>query len=344
MKQNQFTLSMIRTAIADAILAIGQDPLRGLRNLVDLDEMFATGMHHKQFIKTAQKVLRQPKSAYYKLVRDTIKSVDRRVLVNFCINMGYHGLSVGASKIRDLEQQQGYNIPWCLMLDLNRADAMSAAAVSDLMDQGKALGIHFYLIRLNECYPHQDELLDELSKHKNCCVQLFLSPELVNEHFIERVLKAGNIMLTIDMEPHELLSDACDMLRQKRLLFAGYRHLGDDLDQMTDASIYRQCEQMQVPFLIWVRNEMHLPSQSDGAYQALCDLRKTLEIPVLPIDIIGDIAYIDRNISTEACLAYVSADGHMKTTNLDDDAQASTYQIQNTPLSEIFSYTMPKHN
>lgn len=65
-------------------------PRRAARNLVDLGVAFQRKIS-EAFLVYAQEMLQDQDSAYYDLISDVIVHVDRNLLVNFGMNLGYNG-------------------------------------------------------------------------------------------------------------------------------------------------------------------------------------------------------------------------------------------------------------
>ena len=110
---------LIETAVKRALRDMDEAPERAARNLVDLGMNFSGGRFQKRFLGTAREMLRNEDSAYYQVIRDIITHVDREILLDFGINLGYNSCTKGAEAIRSLEAQKGFNIPWSLSLALD---------------------------------------------------------------------------------------------------------------------------------------------------------------------------------------------------------------------------------
>ena len=106
---------MLKKAVSD----IHTSPGRTVRNLVDLAVNFSRGRFQKKFLCIVQEMLQNPESKYYQLFMDIVSSVDMDLLIKFGMNLGYNGCTKGAKRIREIEAEKGFNIPWCLILNVN---------------------------------------------------------------------------------------------------------------------------------------------------------------------------------------------------------------------------------
>ena len=101
-------------------------------------------------------------------------------------------------------------------------------------------------------------------------------------------------------------------------------------------------EVIDLHILVFVRTKKHRPSNEDDVYRQLVKLRENLDVPVLPIDLFGDLAHADRVISTEACLASIKKDGTFTLLNMEQNVLMSGYNIREQSLQEILEHAMPK--
>lgn len=113
---HNFSRIVIETIVRKAITDIQDTPKRSTRNLVDMALNFAEGRFQNRFFQTAQTMLKDENSSYYKLVTDMIPNVDTDKIVMFGLNVGYNSCIVGAKKIRTLEKQDKFHIPWSITL------------------------------------------------------------------------------------------------------------------------------------------------------------------------------------------------------------------------------------
>lgn len=91
------TGSVVKRTLKD----IKDNPERSIRNLVDMALQFSGGRFQQDFFTTAQTMLQNENSAYYRLVRDIVSHADTDRLYTFGMNLGYNGCTAGAQRIRE---------------------------------------------------------------------------------------------------------------------------------------------------------------------------------------------------------------------------------------------------
>ncbi|MFQ8760051.1 MAG: hypothetical protein ACLSAF_12155 [Intestinimonas sp.] len=145
MESRALSRAMVESVVDRSLREIVSDPDRSLRKLVDLGNLLARGRSQKESFSLLSRVLENEGSPYYDMVRRIVQEVDREKLKCFGINLGWESWTVGAGRIRALEGERHYNIPWCLTFRLGGQPwALGAEDYRALLLQGQELGICSY--------------------------------------------------------------------------------------------------------------------------------------------------------------------------------------------------------
>lgn len=340
MKPNAMRVAMVQTAVKKGIKDIKEEPRRGIRNLVEMGGLFATGRFQQDFFAMAMGQLHDESSAYYRIVERVVKTIDEDTLLTFGTNLGYNALTHGAGVIRSIEQTKGFNVPWCLIIELGEPPL----DIASVIQQGMELGIYCYIFNIPAGYSGWETLRDTLHARKECAFFLFLHPLVITSAVGQSLLELHNVMSVLDMDgvSDHALKPAIDGLFRGGAPLAGFTRCGDTIPEDLSSNLLQRAEALDVSVLVLVRTKKHRPQNEDDAYHQVVQLRKGLEVPVLPIDLYGDIAHADRIISSEACLAAIRSDGSVTLTNVDERETVSGHNIRTAPLQEILRCSMPK--
>ena len=344
MKPNALKTVMIRSAVEKGIKDIKDDPKRGIRNLVELGEMFAGGRFQKDFFKTTMVQLRDENSAYYRIVEQVARQADADALTSFGINLGYNALAHGASIIRDIEATEGYNIPWCITIDVGYETTMLPFDIEGLIEEGKELGIYCYLIYVDSAYPYFDDLMNLLAREKECAFVIFCHPNMVDDSFTENLEAARHVAVFLDLDCNEddlLVKTSQDLLSTGNIC-GGFTRAENLAAEDVTSALLDLPESLELPLTAYVRIKKHHPTEQDDVYQKFVQLRESLDVAVLPIDLYQDMAHADRAISSEACLVAVMGDGSLALADMEANERVTGFNIHNISLSEALRKAMPK--
>jgi len=339
-KQNY---SFVKLAIEKGINDIQENQPRGLRNLVDLGEMFASGRFQKEFFAIAQQELSNEDSPYYRLIERILKNTDAKHLMSFGMNLGYNCWTSGADQIRMREAEEGFNIPWCLFLNMGTTDEfLDPKTIADLITQGRELGIYCYMITLDEDYPQVNELLCLLSAESDCAFIVFIRPHTVSHQMTAQLKNVPNlwILLDLDSECFDQVKEASACLLSAGILCGGYSQY-TELDSSAIMQL-KTADKLDLAFVIFVDTKKHHPLSADNVSNILLEMRKNLNYPVLPIDLYYDAARIDCNISSESCLTAVLADGTVRMSDEQSDYFKTDLNIHHVRLKECLKMGVPK--
>lgn len=344
MKPNAITAMMIRSAVKKGLKDIKDAPGRGIRNLVELGEMFSSGHFQKDFFQIVLDRLQDENSAYYAIVERVVQRTDAEILTTFGIDLGYNALAHGASAIRELEAREGYSVPWCLFVDLGGQVVLPPADLDSLVRQGRELGIYSYMVDMRGGYPQLHELMSVMGKAKDCAFVLFLPPEMADEMFFDELGQANNVapMLDMDGEDEAALDRAAGKLLAMGRLCGGFCSRPQLAVQQVTPELLRQAEALELPFFVVERQKKHHPPKADDVHNRFVMLRENLDAPVVPIDLYGDVAHADRVISGEACLVTVRGDGRLELTRVDSPSEDSGCNIHNMTLEEALRRALPR--
>lgn len=336
MKPDAIKTAVIRTAVKKSISDLKADPGRGIRNLLDLGDMFSSGRYQHEFFGSVRDYLTDENGVYYKLIKRIVAQTDQEVFCRFGINLGYNALTHGAKIIHRIEEQESFNIPWCITIKFGRS--ISLGILGDIIQQGSELGIYCYIVCIDPSCAETGALLRLLAEQRDCAFILLTPADRITEKTCRIIGDGKNIMplISLDGSPGQVFS----LLRSEGCLYGVYSRdektdgLSDDKMQLADkykASVFAEALPTD-----------NAQGASEAEYRKILEIRKAPKYPVIPISLYHDIAYADRSISSEACLAFVGDDGVISLYNIDRGTDALMRRLDKKPLRELFAEALPK--
>ncbi|MDD3337598.1 MAG: hypothetical protein PHS82_01935 [Lachnospiraceae bacterium] len=328
---------LIETAVNKALKDIRESPERTIRNLIDLGLNFTNGRFQKNFFGTAQKMLRNEKSAYYTLCKDAITSVDQRALTTFGINLGYNSCTRGAKIIREIEAQRNINIPWSLTLIINH-DKLKAEPdfYPSVMEQGRALGIHTYFLFVTG---DPESVIPLLQSQPECAFILFLRGNQITDSFIEQMKSEKNAMIAVYADAD--IQETCKTLRSARLLYAVYlRYTEEDRKNIVTGQWLSDALSPRPLFAFLMADVTCSAETQQEVYAYILSVRSGQKQPVLFMDMKRDVMMIDEIISDGVCMVGFDPDGSLRTHQ--GIRREPELNILQNPLADILQRAMKK--
>ncbi len=336
MIDTRITIKMIEAAINKGIRDIEDNPKRGIRNLVDLANHFASSPFQKDILKLMQTMLANLDSPYYDIVLDLINNVDHDIIKSFGINLGYNSWTKGAKKIRQHKKTYGYNVPWTIIFDLRKHtdNKINLDSIKDIIKQGKRIGIHTYMLFINNL----DGLSNILKENPDCAFILYMSPNILREENISKIKSSKNTVVLILYEPQinsDNLKNTIQLLSNNKCLFGLYSYYGNENinDILSDKWVH-EIINIKSPFGILMESK-NCSKENAGLIQDYVFNSKTNQKhSSFLIDLYEDIARIDKNISVDPCIFTIMENGDISSSKFHRNENLN---IENMSLTEILS-------
>ena len=151
---------------------------------------------------------------------DVDEDVRGKIIENFLVNaslIGLHRQDVTAAEC-------GCNVPWAMLIDPTSACNLHctgcwAAEYGDklnltfeeldsIIEQGKQLGVFFYLFSGGEPLVRKRDIIRLCEKHDDCAFTAFTNGTLIDDAFAEEMLRVGNFVPALSIEGFEDATDA----------------------------------------------------------------------------------------------------------------------------------------
>lgn len=335
--------TIVRVAVENGIRYIEDNPKRGVRNLLDLGEYFASGRFQKVFFDLAHEILNNEDSYYYEIIEDLVKNTNHNNLTEFGINMGYNSFTYGAKIIRENEKKYEYNIPWSIVFDFeqNCSESLTKDEIANIISLGKSIGIYSYLIMLGK-NNMWDILFDVFDEHSDCAFTLFSEQDIINEELAKKISNVSNACTLILIDDFQVQNDNITekfkMLKRYKCFYGGYCYYDDSSAiNITNGTASSNLSSMNLNFAVFVKKPGCSDHVAESIREYILNTRTKINSPVLFIDFYGDHARIDKIISEDPCFLSIKSDGQVCVSNI---AGKTKHNVRNASLKEILKDTM----
>ena len=315
MKSSDFergiNFAAVRAAVDSGLVWLQTDPVRGMRNLLDLGSYFARTHRQSEFFQTARRLLGSRRSQYMRLVERALTGVDLDVLKTLGINLGYFSWSLGARAICELEAACDVFVPWSFMFRLDSAqlNALKSHEIRTALEQARRLGAHSFWFNVRGSRDYVAMLLQLFGAFKDCAFMLMLNGTQLTRELTQLARAQLNTMICIDQSSARD-DHATAMLREARLLF-GLSLTYDDSNANTalDGTLLETVERRGGHFALLLRGAQCTECCWLKVHKYAVDARMSPARPAFMVDVFDDMAQVDRNISSRACFVEIGPDG-----------------------------------
>ena len=236
------------TGIKLAYSYLDSNPRKNIPNLLDwvdrLDRKDAVLSQRKVF----RRVIEDKDNNWYKLILSLWDDIDpgvrKTVFMNFILNANMKGGPLQEEN----RKKYDCNVPWAILMDPTSACnlkctgcwaaeygnklSMDYDTLDSIIEQGKELGVYFYIYSGGEPLVRKKDIIRLCEKHSDCEFLAFTNGTLIDEDFADEMLRVKNFVPAISIEGFEEATDsrrgkgtyqkviqAMDLLRSKKLAF-----------------------------------------------------------------------------------------------------------------------------
>lgn len=216
--------------------------------LVDIMEKFMEGDELELDYDWIRGLVGNKDTALNDYLNRGLDELDPHVIKTTALNLGFEAMLSGTKTMHAMRKEHGCNIPWLILMDPTSACNLHCTGcwaaeygnklnltydeMSDIVRQGKELGIHFYMFTGGEPLVRRDDIIKLCKEHKDCEFLAFTNGTLVDQKFCDEMKSVGNLMLAISLEGspevndfrrgegvYGRVMDAMDLLKENGLIF-----------------------------------------------------------------------------------------------------------------------------
>lgn len=224
------------------------DKTKDYLKIVDLAQKFIGNKENEDTFTKVRAAFKDPNNRWVKMMSRMIDETDPHYAKMLMLNLGYEAFLRGTKQIRENREKYDCNIPWLILFDPTMACNMhcegcwsgtyghkanlSYEDMDKIVTQGKALGVHLYMMTGGEPTVRKNDILKLCEKHQDCMFAAYSNSTLIDEELCEKVAKLGNLtfMLSIEGTPetndarrgdghYEAVMKAMDLLHKHGIVF-----------------------------------------------------------------------------------------------------------------------------
>ncbi len=213
--KNSVKAAGANVAFSAAFKYLEKDPVKNFPKLMKWADTFTKGNDWNKAVKRFSDWYEQ-ETWQGVLIKRVLNDLDpnylKRFILNFFLNSGVKGMPIAKQKGKEL----GVNVPWAILMDPTSACNLKCVGcwaaeygkhynltyekMDEIITQGKELGVYFYIYSGGEPLVRKKDLIRLAEKHSDCAFGAFTNATLIDEDFVQDLLRVGNFTFMISAE------------------------------------------------------------------------------------------------------------------------------------------------
>lgn len=318
--------------------------------IVDMAEKFYNDGDAKEKLDAVRKYVSNPDNRWMKVINSIIDDTDPGYAKKMLLNLGYEAFFRGTKTIRENRQKYNCNIPWLILFDPTSAcnmhcigcwsgtyghkSSLTYEEMDKIVTEGKALGVHLYMLTGGEPMVRKEDVLKLCAKHDDCFFAAYTNSTLIDEDLCKRVQKLGNLtfMLSIEGTPdtndarrgeghYAHVMKAMDLLKKYGIVFGtSICYTKDNIEAVTSDDFFNLITEKGAHFGFYfhfmpvgnnaVPELMPTPEQRVYMIKRIREVRsENSTIPFFPMDFQNDGEYVGGCIAGGRNYFHINSNG-----------------------------------
>jgi len=202
---------------------LDKDPETNLPKLMDWADRFAGEGNFEPQRKAIREIIENKDSNWYKLLLSLWSDIDDGVRKTLFENFALNACLIGGPKQEATRAKYNCNVPWAILLDPTSACNLHCTGcwaaeygnrmnlsfdeLDSIIEQGKAMGTYMYLYTGGEPLVRKQDIIALCNKHSDCVFLSFTNGTLIDEAFIQDMLRVKNFVPALSVEGFEEATD-----------------------------------------------------------------------------------------------------------------------------------------
>jgi len=210
-------------AVNQALGYISGNPEKNLPKLLEWADKFDKEGNWEAIRNVFRTILDDQDNNWYQYIMGLYNDIDLEVLKTTFNNFLLNASMIGYPRQRALEEKLDCNVPWAILMDPtsacnlkctgcwaaeygNRLN-MSYETLDDIINQANDLGTYFFLYSGGEPLVRKKDLIRLCEAHPDSQFTAFTNGTLIDEEFVDEMLRVKNFIPAISVEGFEEATD-----------------------------------------------------------------------------------------------------------------------------------------
>jgi len=227
---------------------VDRNPEKNIPKILNWLERHDKGGQVTNPVRVVRAAIAEPNNNWYRLVSSLWTDVDAGVRMRLFENFVINASMIGSPKQRQFSAQNNCNVPWAILMDPTSACNLHCTGcwaaeygnrlnltydeLDSIIRQGTEMGTYFYIYSGGEPMVRKADIIRLCEAHPDCAFLAFTNGTLLDEAFMDDMLRVKNFVPAISIEgfreatdnrrgegTYDKVVETMQKLKQKKLPF-----------------------------------------------------------------------------------------------------------------------------
>ncbi|MBQ9022191.1 MAG: radical SAM protein [Eggerthellaceae bacterium] len=198
-------------------------PEKALPRLMDIMDAVSQGEMPAQRA-ALRRAIEDEECNWHRMLMRVLTEIDPSILDALIVNFALNASMEGWQRQIEARERYGCNVPWAILLDPTSACNLRCKGcwaadygnklnlsyddIDSIIEQGKELGVYFYIYTGGEPLVRKADIVKLCEKHDDCVFLAFTNGTLIDEAFCDDMLRVKNFIPAVSVEGDRESTDA----------------------------------------------------------------------------------------------------------------------------------------
>ncbi len=290
---------------------LDKDPEENLPKLVDWLDSYI----HPDVLKVQRQLFREiiekKDSNWYQLLVSLWSDIDDDVRKTLFENLIINANALAAETAEKSRRKYDCNIPWVILITLDKEHGLDFDAWDDVIEQAKSLGTFAFVFQGHNLLANKEEMIALCNKHADCEFMVCTTGRYLDDDYARQILRVKNLIVALNVtgtDADRALDRPTEILRRFKLPYAALiQYDRGNQERFATGSFFDCLIEHGVKMAFFLSS---MPVEGDHVWEKIQEFRKTK--PIMSINFCKDRELIGGCVAGGRYFCAIDAKGNLQ--------------------------------
>ncbi|MGN1383347.1 MAG: hypothetical protein ACI4W2_11100 [Eubacterium sp.] len=290
---------------------LDKNPEENLPKIVDWLDSYINPDVLKVQRKLFREIIEKKDSNWYQLLVSLWSDIDDDIRKTLFENLIINANALAAETAEKSRQKYQCNIPWVILMTLDREHGLDFDAWDDVIEQAKKLGTFAFMFQGHNLLGNKEEMIALCNKHEDCEFMVCTNGHKLDDDYAEQILRVKNLIVALTVtgtDADRALDAPVEILRRYKLPYAAVvRYDQQNQERFANEQFFDNLIDHGVKLVFFLSS---MPEEGDHVWEKIQEFRKTK--PIMSINFCKDRELIGGCVAGGRYFCAIDEKGNMQ--------------------------------